>query len=65
MLILIGMTYKVISERGVYCLTIRVQTEKDVNLVRRISEIARVEPIRLVRFNYFPKNPPPPHLKAA
>ena len=49
----IGQTYNVISSRGVYVVTIKAQTEKEVSLLNRIAQIARVELIKpFVKFAY-------------
>ena len=49
----IGMTYNVVSTRGVYVVTIRAQSDKDIDLLNRISEIAKIEEIKpMVKFAY-------------
>ena len=50
---ILGQTYNVISSRGVYVVTIKAQTQQEVNLLNRIAQIARVELVKpLVKFAY-------------
>ena len=49
----VGKVYNVISKRGIYAVVFKVHNDKDIQLLTRISLIARVEEIQpLVRFAY-------------
>ena len=49
----LGVSYNVISKRGVYAVVFKVHNDKDIELLTHLSLIARVEEIvPLVRFAY-------------
>lgn len=48
-----GVCYNVISEKGVYAATINAQTDKEIDLLQRLSTIAKIEEVKPnVKFAY-------------